>query len=258
MTSTLPVNIVAFIFGACIGSFLNVCIYRIPAGVSIVHPGSSCPHCKSTIHFYDNIPILSWLLLMGRCRHCKASIALRYPFIEFLSGLFALACVAVFGPTLHGLLVFIFVATLIVVTFIDLDHRIIPDVITLPGIPIFFILAFAIPTVTWLEGAIGILIGGGSLFAVAWLYHTMTNREGMGGGDIKLLAMMGAVIGWKGVLFTIFAASAIGTVVGLLTMIKSSKGMRLAIPFGPFLATGAIIYLFFGKAIIYWYTNLLR
>jgi leader peptidase (prepilin peptidase)/N-methyltransferase len=258
ITSTLPVNLVAFIFGACIGSFLNVCIYRIPAGLSIVHPGSSCPNCKTMIPFYDNIPILSYLLLKGKCRHCNIPISLRYPFVELLGGLSALACIVAFGPTMHAFVIFIFITTLIVVTFIDVDHRIIPDIITLPGIPIFFLFALAIPTVTWQESTIGILAGGGSLLAVAWLYHLITGREGMGGGDIKLLAMIGAMLGWKGILFTIFAASAIGTVVGLLTMIKSSKGMRLAIPFGPFLAMGAIVYVFFGEAIIYWYVNFLR
>ncbi len=257
MTTTLPVNILAFFFGACIGSFLNVCIYRIPASLSIVHPGSSCPRCKTMIPFYDNIPILSYLLLMGKCRNCKAPIALRYPFVELLGGLFALACTLSFGPTLHGLVVFAFIATLIVVTFIDLDHRIIPDTISLPGIPIFFLAALAVPTITWQASAIGIVAGGGSLFIVAWVYQLLTGREGMGGGDIKLLAMIGAMIGWQGILFTLFAASAIGTIVGMLAMIQSGKGMRLAIPFGPFLAMGTIIYLFFGQALIFWYINIL-
>lgn len=258
MTTPLTVNILAFIFGACIGSFLNVCIYRIPAALSIVHPGSSCPRCKTMIPFYDNIPILSYLLLMGKCRNCQAPIAIRYPFVELLGGLFALACAMSFGPTLHGLVVFAFIATLTVVTFIDLDHRIIPDAISLPGIPLFFLAALAVPSVTWRASAIGIVVGGGSLFAVAWVYQFMTGREGMGGGDIKLLAMIGAMIGWQGILFTLFAASAIGTIVGLLAMIRSGKGMRLAIPFGPFLAMGAIIYLFFGQGLIAWYFNFLR
>jgi len=257
MAIPLTVYILAFIFGACIGSFLNVCIYRIPAALSIVHPGSSCPRCKTMIPFYDNIPILSYLLLMGKCRSCGASIAIRYPFVELLGGLFALACTLSFGPTIHGLVVFVFIATLTVVTFIDLDHRIIPDSISLPGIPLFFLAALAVPTVTWRASAIGIVAGGGSLFAVAWVYQLITGREGMGGGDIKLLAMIGAMIGWQGILFTLFAASAIGTIVGLLAMIRSGKGMKLAIPFGPFLAMGAIIYVFFGEALILWYFNLL-
>jgi leader peptidase (prepilin peptidase)/N-methyltransferase len=254
----LIVNILAFIFGACIGSFLNVCIYRIPAGLSIVHPASRCPQCKSPLPFYDNIPILSYLLLMGKCRKCKTPIAIRYPFVEFLGGLFALACVLSFGPTLHGLVVFVFIATLLVITFIDLDHRIIPDTISLPGIPLFFLAAFAVPTVTWRASALGIAAGGGSLFAVAWIYQLVTGRQGMGGGDIKLLAMIGAMVGWQGILFTLFAASAIGTVIGLLVMILSGKDMKLAIPFGPFLAMGAVTYVFFGSAVIRWYVTMLR
>jgi leader peptidase (prepilin peptidase)/N-methyltransferase len=257
MSIPLTVNILAFIFGACIGSFLNVCIYRIPSALSIVHPGSRCPRCETIIPFYDNIPILSYLLLRGKCRNCGISIAIRYPLVELMGGLSALASTLTFGLTLHALVVFAFIATLIVVTFIDLDHRIIPDSISLPGIPIFFMAALAVPSITWQASAIGIVVGGGSLFAVAWIYQLITGREGMGGGDIKLLAMIGAMIGWKGILFTLFAASAIGTIVGLLAMVRSGKGMRLAIPFGPFLAIGAVIYLFFGNALIFWYLNLL-
>jgi leader peptidase (prepilin peptidase)/N-methyltransferase len=257
MLANLPMSIIAFVFGACIGSFLNVCIYRIPVGLSIVHPGSSCPRCRKTIPFYDNIPILSYLLLMGKCRACQAHIALRYPFVELLGGWFALTSVHAFGLTLHGVVIFIFIATLIVVTFIDLDHRIIPDVISLPGIPIFFLASLVVPTVSWQSSAIGILIGGGSLFTVAWAYQLITRREGMGGGDIKLLAMIGAMIGWQGIVFTIFAASAIGTVIGIMAMCQSDKGMKLAIPFGPFLSLGAVIYIFFGDRLIFWYLEIL-
>jgi leader peptidase (prepilin peptidase)/N-methyltransferase len=247
----------AFIVGACIGSFLNVCIYRLPAGISIVHPRSTCPQCNQAIASFDNIPIISYLVLMGKCRHCKTPIAIRYPLVELLTGILAMACSLAFGPTVHALVAFAFIATLIVVAFIDLDHRIIPDRISLPGIPLFFLAALAVPTLTWQASAIGILAGGGSLFVVAWVYQMMTGREGMGGGDIKLLAMIGAMVGWRGILFTLFAASAIGTLVGVLAMIRSGKGMRLAIPFGPFLAIGAVIYLFFGNALILWYASLL-
>jgi leader peptidase (prepilin peptidase)/N-methyltransferase len=209
------------------------------------------------IPFYDNIPVLSYLLLRGKCRNCGTAIAIRYPFVELLGGLSSLACALSFGPTLHGLVTFVFIATLIVVTFIDMDHRIIPDTISLPGIPFFFLAALAVPSITWQSSAIGIIAGGGSLFAVAWVYQLITGREGMGGGDIKLLAMIGAMIGWQGILFTLFAASAIGTIVGLLAMVRSKRGMRLAIPFGPFLAMGAVIYLFFGNALVFWYFNML-
>lgn len=257
MTPSLILNTAAFILGACIGSFLNVCIYRIPAGVSIVSPGSSCPRCGTVISYYDNIPIFGYLMLRGKCRTCKAPISFRYPFIEVLTGLFCLACAMKFGPTLYSLTVFLFIASLLVVTFIDLDHRIIPDVISLPGIPIFFLAAMANPSITWQESALGIFIGGGILYAIAWGYQRITGRDGMGGGDIKLLAMIGAMIGWQGVIFTLFAASVVGTLIGMLTMFRSGAGMRLAIPFGPFLAMGAILNLFFGNEMILWYLSLL-
>ncbi len=257
---TIPVltTILIFAFGACIGSFLNVCIYRIPAGQSIVHPGSNCPNCRTMIAVYDNLPILSYLLLRGKCRTCLAPIAIRYPFVELLTGLFALACALAFGLTVHALVVFVFIATLIVVALIDLDHRIIPDAISLPGILFFFLASLTVPTVTWQSSIVGILVGGGSLFTVAWVYQLMTGREGMGGGDIKLLAMIGAMTGWQGVVFTLFAASAVGTAIGMLVMIRSGRGMKLAIPFGPFLALGAVIYLFFGERLIGWYLGTIQ
>ena len=258
MTLTFFLFTMAFVLGACIGSFVNVCIYRIPAGLSIVHPPSSCPGCNTRIRFYDNIPIFSYLMLKGKCRSCDKPISFRYPFVELLTGAFALACVISFGPTFSGIVAFIFVTVLIVVTFIDLDHRIIPDAISLPGILFFFLASFWNPYIDWQSSALGIMVGGGSLFAVAWGYQRFTGREGMGGGDIKLLGMIGAMVGWQGVVFSLFAASVLGTTIGLVVMVRSGKDMRLAIPFGPFLAAGATIYLFFGDALIYWYFHLLR
>ncbi len=251
-------EIITFIFGTCIGSFLNVCIYRLPASKSIVHPRSMCPECKNMIRSYDNIPILSYLLLKGKCRYCDAVISFRYPLIEIITGAFSLCVFLKFGLTLEGLIYFAFIASLIVITFIDLDHRIIPDVISLPGIPIFFAASFALPSVTYIDSLIGILTGGGSLFLVAWIYNLITKKEGMGGGDIKLLAMIGALVGWKGVLFTIFVSSAVGTLSGIAVMLQTKKNMKLAIPFGPFLAIGAVLYIFYGSRLIYWYLNLLR
>jgi leader peptidase (prepilin peptidase) / N-methyltransferase len=242
-----------FFVGTCVGSFLNVVIYRLPAGLSLVRPGSRCPRCETPIRFYDNIPILSWLILRGRCRSCQAPIAVRYPLVELLTGLLAWFTFLKFGLHWACLFNFLFIATLIAITFIDLDHRIIPDRISLPGIPIFFLAGLCLPVPTALDAVIGVVVGGGSLLCVAWGYYLLTKREGMGGGDIKLLAMMGGFIGWQGVLFTIFAASAAGTLVGIGAMLKTRKGMRLAIPFGPFLAFGATLYLFFGAAVIRWY-----
>ena len=247
-----------FLFGLCIGSFLNVCIYRLPQSKSIVHPRSMCPSCGTLIRFYDNIPILSYIALRGKCRYCKAPISFRYPVIEFISGILAVGIFIKYGIAFETVIYYTFVSILLVITFIDIDHQIIPDVITLPGIPIFFAASFALSEVTVVESILGILIGGGSLYLVAWLYHLLTHKEGMGGGDIKLLAMMGAIIGWQGVLFTIFMGSAVGTVSGLLLILKSRKTMKLAIPFGPFLAIGATAYIFWGPRLIAWYFNLLR
>ena len=243
--------------GLCIGSFLNVCIYRLPISKSIVHPRSMCSNCGTPIASYDNIPILSYLWLRGRCRHCSAKISLRYPMVELLGGLLALGTYLKFGLTVEALIYYAFCSILLVVTFIDLDHRIIPDFITLPGIPICFAAAFALPDVTYVEALLGILIGGGSLLAVAWMYNLITKKEGMGGGDIKLLAMIGAIVGWQGVLFTIFVASLVGTLAGMAVMLQSRKGMKLAVPFGPFLSIGSITYIFFGTSLISWYFNLL-
>ena len=247
-----------FIFGACIGSFLNVCIHRLPLQKSLVFPGSACPVCSKYIRFYDNIPLISYVMLKGRCRYCDAFISPRYLLVELLTGLFAIGVFIKFGITLTALIYFAFIAALLVVAFIDITHRIIPDVITLPGIAICFLASFCLPLITFMDSLWGLLGGGGLLLAIAWIYRLLTHKDGMGGGDIKLLAMIGALIGLKGVFFTVFVSSATGTLVGVLTMLRTNKGMKLAIPFGPFLALGAIVYLFFGPQLIYWYVHLLR
>ena len=239
----------------CVGSFLNVCIYRLPAGKSIVRPASACPVCGNTIRWYDNIPLISYVILRGRCRGCNTPISLRYPIIEILCGLFAMAIGMHYGYSLPALIYFILIAALLVITFIDIDHRIIPDVISLSGIPLGFLASFLLPQLKWSDSLIGIATGGGSLLAVAWGYQLITGKDGMGGGDIKLLAMIGAFLGWKGVLFTLMASSLIGTAVGIVVMMRSGKGMKMAVPFGPFLSMGAIIYIFLGPQLIEWYFN---
>ncbi len=236
---------------------MNVCIYRLPVSKSIVRPRSMCTKCGNFIRFYDNIPVLSYLWLKGRCRNCGELISIRYPLVEIMSGLFALCAYLIFGFTLEGLIYYVFIATLLVITFIDIDHKIIPDIISIPGIPIGFIASFALPSLSYLDSLLGILVGGGSLFLVAWIYELIKGNDGMGGGDIKLLAMIGAFIGWKGVLFTIFVSSAIGTLVGIIVMLRTQKGLKLAVPFGPFLSIGAIIHIFFGPQLIYWYFSFL-
>lgn len=249
--------LLSFIFGAIVGSFLNVCIFRIPAGKSIAFPPSNCPKCQTPIMWYDNIPVISYLVLTGKCRKCGEHISFRYPVVELLTALLSLAAFIKFGPTLPYFIYFAFIASLVVITFIDLDHQIIPDVISLPGIPLGFLASFILPEITYKESLIGILAGGGILFVVASGYELLAKKEGMGGGDIKLLAMVGAFLGWKGVLFTIFSGSLIGTIIGVALMVAQGRDSKYAIPFGPFLSMGALMYLFFGEQIIYLYLGML-
>lgn len=247
-----------FLAGTCIGSFLNVCIYRIPENKSIVFPGSLCPNCHTLLPFYCNIPILSYLVLTGRCKFCKNPISIRYPFIEMLTGIFAFLLFHTFGLTPATGYWFVFISTLITLSFIDIDHQIIPDIISLPGILVFASSFYFLPDMTLKDTLIGILAGGGILYAVALLYYLLRKQEGMGGGDIKLLAMIGAATGIKGVLFTVFAGSLVGTLTGILIMIYTRKGdAKLKIPFGPFLSSGAILYIFFGNQLIHWYLTML-
>lgn len=248
-------SLYVFILGLCIGSFMNVCIYRLPTGRSIVRPASACPACNTPIRAYDNIPLLSYLRLRGKCRRCGARISVRYPLIELLAGLTALAAYFKFGLSFEAGVTFLFAVTLEMIAFIDIDHRIIPDRITLAGIPLFFLAALFIPSVGLVNAALGILAGGGLLLLIAWGYSALTGKEGMGGGDIKLLAMIGAFVGWQGVLFTVFVSSAVGTAVGLVMMLRAKKGMKMALPFGPFLAVGAVSYVFFGPELIVLYLS---
>lgn len=258
MSLPIQFHIFAFIFGAVVGSFLNVCIYRLPAEKSIVFPPSACPSCGNRIRWYDNLPIISFLLLRARCRACRTPISWRYPLVEALNGLLTLLLFLKFGPSLTFLAFFLLCSSLVVITFIDLDHQIIPDSISLPGIVLGFIFSFLLPWNGWLNSLLGIVAGGGSLLLVAWLYEKLTGKEGMGGGDIKLLAMMGAFLGWRSVPFIIFAASLVGSVIGVSLMLLQKKDGKLAIPFGPFLAFGAVLYIFYGRQIIHWYLSIGR
>lgn len=246
----------SFIIGAIIGSFLNVCIYRIPAGESIVHPPSRCPACKSSIRWYQNVPILSYLLLRGRCAACGIRISARYPLVEGLTGLLFTLVVFRFGFQAVTPVLWLLTAALIVIAFIDIDHQIIPDAISLPGIVVGFLCSFAVPWISWSDSLLGILAGGGSLYLVAFVYERLTKKEGMGGGDIKLLAMIGAFLGWKAILPIVFFSSLMGTLVGVPVMLIKKADSKLAIPFGPFLAAAALFYLFWGPGLISWYLGM--
>jgi leader peptidase (prepilin peptidase) / N-methyltransferase len=236
----------AFLFGTIIGSFLNVVILRLPdPGTSIVFPSSHCPKCKKSLSWYENIPILSYLVLGGKCSHCRMSISPQYPIVELLTGLLAVAVIANFGLSLTALGFFLFCAALVTIIWIDLHHQIIPDVISLPGIIFGFAFSFISFFVTWQESLIGLLAGGGIFYAVSYSYYLLRRQEGLGGGDIKLLAMLGAFLGWQSLLFIIFASSVTGTVAGLFAMRSQKKGGATRIPFGPFLAVSGLFYLFF-------------
>ncbi len=255
----LPLQFMAvfvFLFGAAIGSFLNVCIYRIPLEQSVVSPRSRCMSCGAEVRWYDNIPILSWFLLRGRCRSCGVSFSIRYPMIELLCACLTLLLFLRFGISVPFFVYFVLVASLIVITFIDFDHQIIPDEISLPGIGIGFIASFFMPEPDWISSGLGILAGWGGLAIIFYSYLWLTGREGMGGGDAKLLAMLGAFLGLKAVPFIIFVSSLVGTVAGVTIMLLQRKGRHLAIPFGPYLAFGAVLYIFYGSWLIDWYLRL--
>ena len=252
-------GLLAFVFGAIIGSFLNVCIARIPNDESVIHPPSRCPKCKTRIRFYDNIPLISYVLLLGRCRDCGERISPRYFAVELLMAALAVALYYQFGLGLAFIASFVFVAALIVISFIDLDVRIVPDVISLPGIVIGLLFSvigrfvlndpYELVPSPW-SSILGILIGGGVLLTLAWAYEAFTGVEGMGGGDIKLLAMIGAFLGWPSVPVTLFFSSQGGSVIGLTAMVIKGVGRKYALPFAPFLCLGALLYLFFGRELV--------
>ena len=241
-----------------IGSFLNVFICRLPKEESIITPGSHCPQCSKPIRWYDNIPLVSFLLLRGKCRNCHRSISVQYPLVEGITALLSLLLFIRFGPSLNYVIYFAFVAALVVITVIDLHHQIIPDMISLPGIGVGLLASWILPGTSVVNALLGLLLGGGSLFLVATVYEWLFKREGMGGGDVKLLAMIGAFLGWKAVILTILLSSLIGSIVGIAVILWKGRDFKYAIPFGPFLSLGAVIALFYGENLILWYLTLNR
>ncbi len=241
--------------GLAVGSFLNVCIARIPHGQSVVRPPSHCPKCNTPIHWYDNIPVLSYLVLRGRCRSCDSGISLRYPAVELLTALCAVALYhAGFEPR-QLVLYWTLAAAFIVITFIDVDHRIIPDLITLPSILVAPAVALVVGQISVMQSLIGILAGGGVLWGIAAVYQAVRKQEGMGLGDVKLLAMVGGYQGWEAALFSLIVGSLLGTLVGVGLMIGRGGRLDMEIPFGPFLVAGALLYIFGGPDLVAWYLN---
>lgn len=267
-----------FIFGLLVGSFLNVCIVRLPHSRSVVVPPSHCPRCQGRIQWYDNIPLVSFLLLRAKCRNCGEPISWRYPLVELMNGLFYLWAYHEFWLGGEMALVMALCSSLIVITFIDLDHQIIPDVITLPGMliglaaaPFFmtaladsppFLIARILPDgslylAALVNSFIGLLAGGLPLLTIGWLWEKFRGIEAMGGGDVKLMGLVGSFLGWKGALLTIMLGALAGSLVGVTLILLKRHQADKVIPFGPFLAVGAVASLFHGQDLIAWYLGLI-
>lgn len=248
-------SVFSFLFGAIFGSFANVVILRMPAGESI-QGRSHCIKCKKNIPWYNNFPIFSYFFLKGKCSTCKESFSLRYPFVEFIMACLFAVVAYQYGMSWTTLEYLILVFGLVTAAFIDYDHMILPDEITLGGLLIGLVGAAINPERNFLEAFLGVLFGGGTLWLVAYIYFIFTGREGLGGGDIKLLAWLGALLGWRGIPFVILSASIVGSVVGLIISKKNQNTLKTMIPFGPFLAMGAILYILGLKSVGIWYIQL--
>ena len=254
VTDALAITAFALL-GLVIGSFLNVCIHRLPQRKSIVSPASSCPRCGYVLRWYDNIPVLSYLALRGRCRGCKAPISLRYPIVELVTMGVFVAHYLVFGLDIMLVPRLLFACALIVLFAIDLEHHLLLDVITLPGIVVGLAFSLMLPPGI-VSAAIGVLVGGGILWLIGEAYYRYAGEEGMGGGDVKMLAMIGAFLGWKLAVLTLVFSSLAGSIVGLAVIASRRGGMKYALPYGTFLAIGALVASLFGDPIVTWYTGL--
>ena len=243
------------VLGLAVGSFLNVCIHRLPRQQSLNSPPSRCPHCDYRLRWFDNIPVVSYAMLGGRCRKCRAMISIRYPIVELVT-------MALF--VLHGTMIgwtpllvprLVFACAMVVLFAIDLEHQLLPNVITLPGIVVGLISSAVLPPGI-VEALIGVVVGGGVLWLIGEAYFRYSGHEGMGGGDVKMLAMIGAFLGWKLVLVTLVLSSIVGSIIGLIVIAVRRGGMKYALPYGTFLALGALVASLAGEAIINWYVGL--
>jgi leader peptidase (prepilin peptidase)/N-methyltransferase len=241
--------------GLSVGSFLNVCIHRIPRGGSVSSPPSACPGCGYRLRWYDNIPVLSYLLLGGRCRQCRSPISIRYPIVEIVTMAVFLLHWWMFDWTVLMAVRLAFACALIVLFGIDLEHHLLPNVITLPGIVAGLIVSTVVPP-GLKDALIGTLIGGGVLWGIGEAYYRFSGREGMGGGDVKMLAMIGAFLGWKLVLVTLVLSSIVGSVIGMAVIALKRGDMKYALPYGTFLALGALVASLVGDQIVAWYVGM--
>jgi leader peptidase (prepilin peptidase) / N-methyltransferase len=272
------IGVFVFLFGLIIGSFLNVCILRIPGGKSIVMPASACPKCGAAIRPYDNIPVLSYLVLGGKCRGCKAKISAMYPLVEFLTGSLFLACYLAFGISVETLKWAAFSAILVVLIFTDIRERILPDVVNYTGFGMGLAFSFfvrpedgtaawisnhlfqfppPVPVLSLVDALVGAAVGSGLLWLVSEAYFRLRGREGMGLGDVKMMLMVGAFLGAKRTLLTILAGSVLGSLLGLAVILARRKDADYELPFGTFLGAGALLVVFFGTPLVDWYQSLL-
>jgi len=272
----LYLDFVVFVFGAVVGSFLNVCIHRMPNNESIVTPPSHCPQCNTPIRWSDNIPLVSFVMLRGKCRHCRAPINPRYVLIELLTALLFLAIWLKLTPwerpPAQGIdfatiaIYWVVIAGLIVATFIDLEHYIIPNEITLGGIVLGVVLSAVHPRLLGahaigdglFRSVLGMIVGGLTLFLVAFAGEKIFRKEAMGMGDVKLIAAIGTFLGWQATLFTVFVSSLVGGITGLFLVLAAKKGWQSRIPYGPYIALGAILWMFYGKELITWYFRVIQ
>ncbi len=256
MSGEILIYIFAFIFGTIVGSFLNVVVYRLPRKGSILKPAFSyCPNCGKTIKWYDNIPVISYIFLKGKCRYCKSKISIRYPFVELLTGILSVLAMWKTGLSIDYFFIFSFLAILVAIIFIDIDFRIIPDELNLIGFITGIIYVYFRKDFSLIDALLGAFVGAGFLWVIAYIYEKTRGIEGLGFGDVKMMAFLGTFLGWFGSLFTIFFASLIGAIVGITAayVLKAKDKGKFEIPFGPFLALGAIVYIFFGENIKHLY-----
>ena len=252
----LPVALaLAAVFGLAVGSFLNVCIYRIPRGESLAQPPSRCPACGKPLAWFDNVPVLSWIALRGRCRQCAALISIQYPIVEVVTALLAMLVVWVTPPGALLASRLVLTAVLIVLFVIDLELQLLPNRITLPSILVGVAFSLFAPPGP-VASLVGIVLGGGVLYGIAAAYYFVRREEGMGMGDVKMLAMIGAFLGWRAVLLTLVLASFAGAVIGIALMASRREGLKYALPFGTFLAIGAFVAMLAGDAILNWYLGM--
>jgi leader peptidase (prepilin peptidase)/N-methyltransferase len=255
MTAATVELAIVLLLGLAIGSFLNVVIHRLPRGESLISPGSKCPSCGYALRPLDNIPVVSYLMLRGRCRECRIRITARYPLVEIATAALFVLHYVVFGWTPLLAVRLLFASAMVALFAIDLEHHLLPDAITLPGVVLGLLAALFLPP-GFRDAVTGMLLGGGVLWLIGEAYYRYSGEEGMGGGDVKMLAMIGAFLGWELVIVALVFSSIAGSLIGLLLIVTRRGGLKYALPYGTFLAMAAVVASLYGTHVVTWYTAL--